>query len=133
MKQLLLTLICLISVSVFANQKTFDLKIDFSIDGKHVSSPRIVVKEGEKGTITQDVDGYQTFIDVVAKEEQSPSGQSAIRMNFVIGKIALDGTRKIVSQPQIISIPNEEAQITVGQSGKSETLSLSVIATTTTL
>lgn len=50
-------------------------------------------------------------------------------MTFVVGKIAKDGSRTIVSQPRIISLPNEKAQITVGENGKPEVLSLSVVAT----
>jgi type II secretory pathway component GspD/PulD (secretin) len=123
----------LIGSSAFASTKAFDLKMDLSIEGKHVSSPRIVVKEGEKGTITQESNGKKSFIEVVAKEDKAPNGKLAIHMTFLVGKIASDGTRTIVSQPQIISMPNEKAQITVGENGKPEVLSLSVIANKTTL
>lgn len=133
MGKLLVAVACLFSVSAFASEKAFDLKMDLSIEGKHVSSPRIVVKEGEKGTITQESNGEKSFIEVVAKEEKAPNGKQAIHMTFVVGKIATDGTRTIVSQPQIISIPNEKAQITVGENGKPEVISLSVIANKTTL
>lgn len=133
MGKILMAMVCLFSVSVFASQKAFDLKMDLSIEGKHVSSPRIVVKEGEKGTITQESNGQKSFIEVVAKEDKAPNGKQAIFMTFVVGKIANDGTRTVISQPQIISIPNEKAQISVGEKGNPDLLSLSVIANKTTL
>jgi hypothetical protein len=54
-------------------------------------------------------------------------------MAFVVGKLANDGTRTIVSNLQIIALPNERAQITVGEKGKAEVLSLSVTARKTSL
>lgn len=133
MGKILLAMICLLSTSVFASEKAFDLKIEMSVDGKHVSSPRIVVKEGEKGTVIQESNGEKNFIEVVAKEGKAPNGVQGIHMAFVVGKIANDGSRTVVSQPQILSIPNEKAQITIGEKGKPEVLSLSVVANTTTL
>jgi hypothetical protein len=70
---------------------------------------------------------------VVAHEDKAPNGKQAIFMKFVVGQIAGDGSKTILSQPQVISIPNEKAQITVGENGKPEAVSLSVIATKTTL
>lgn len=127
------TLVCLFSVSVFASQRAFDLQMDLSLEGQHVSSPRMIVKEGEKGTITQESNGQKTFIEVVAREDKTPTGKQAIHMTFVVGKISKDGTRTLVSRPRISVVPNEKAQITVGEEGKPEVLSLSVIATKTNL
>jgi hypothetical protein len=118
MGKFLVAIICLISNSVFASQEAFDLQMDQSIDGKHISSPRIVVKEGEKETIIQESNGQKSFIEVIVKEDKAPNSKQAIFMTFVVGKIALDGSRTIVSQPQITSIPNEKAQITVGKGGQ---------------
>lgn len=61
MGKILAAMICLYSLSAFANEKLFDLKMDLSLDGKHVSSTRLVIKEGEKGTVTRESNGEKKF------------------------------------------------------------------------
>jgi hypothetical protein len=112
----------------FANGKTFDLKMDLSMGGKHLASPRILVKEGEKALVSQEKNGEMSFIEVVAVEERSPKGDGGIRLDFVIGKIAADGSRTMVSQPRLLAYPGEKSQITVSNDDSGSTFSLSVIA-----
>ena len=49
-------------------------------------------------------------------------------MKFKIGLIKNDGSRTIISQPQILAKSGKEAHITVGQDDKKE-MTLKVIAT----
>lgn len=132
MKTILMMTICLFAVTSFAKTAAFDLKVELSIDGKPSTSAQIIVAAGQKGSVTQENDGQKNFIDVVAKEDKASNGKQAIFMDFVIGKIEKDGTKKILSTPKIIALPNEEAQITVGSS-KPEVVFLKVTATKTTL
>lgn len=121
----------MISSSAFASNHGYDLKMDLSMNGKHVSSPRMIVKAGEMGTIQQKSNNEETFIEVVATEGQVQN-RKGILMNFTVGYIGQNGARKIVSQPQILSKENETAVVTVG--GKDQTeLTLSVVARRTSL
>lgn len=132
MGKLLIAIFCLYSFSASASEKAFDLKLDLSIDGNAVSSPRMTVREGEKGTITQESNGQKRFVEVVAREEKTSAGKQAVHMTFAVGKIEKDGTRSVLSRPQVLSLMNEKAQIAVGEKGK-PTFSLTVVANKTTL
>lgn len=125
MKLLGLALI-LVGSSAFASTNGYDLKMDLSMNGKHVSSPRIILKAGEKGTINQKTDTEESFIEVVATEGQVQNNKG-IMMNFTVGYIGKNGERTIVSKPQILAKENEPALITVGEKDGTE-LSLSVVA-----
>lgn len=116
----------MVGSSAFASTNGYDLKMDLSMNGKHVSSPRIIVKAGEKGTINQKTDTEESFIEVVATEGQVQNNKG-IMMNFTVGYIGKNGERTIVSKPQILAKENEPAQITVGEKDGTE-LSLSVVA-----
>lgn len=110
-----------------ATTNGYDLKMDLSLNGKHISSPRVIVKESETATITQKTDTEETFIEVVAAEREIQN-HKGILMKFTVGTISKDGQRTIISKPQILANENEKAQITVGKSGGSVNLSLSVLA-----
>jgi hypothetical protein len=123
------TLICiLVGSSAFASTNGYDLKMELSMNGKHVSSPRVITKEGETASITQDSNGEKIFMDVIATEKPTDNKQ-AILMKFVVGTISATGEKKIVSTPQIIALENQKAEIKVGNQPGKEDLALSVIAT----
>lgn len=116
-----------IASSAFASTNGYDLKMEVSMNGKHVSSPRVITKEGETASITQDSNGNKMFVEVVATEKPTDN-KKAIHMNFVVGTISPTGEKKIEATPQIITMENEKATISVGnKKGKSD-FSLTVIA-----
>ncbi|CAN5672421.1 hypothetical protein BH10BDE1_BH10BDE1_16550 [soil metagenome] len=122
-----LTAFILFSSSAFAGTNGYDLKIDLSVNGKNVISPRVIVKEGMMASVTEDTRGDKTYVEVTATEK--PDGaKRAILMKFVVGKIMGDGTRKIISTPQIVALENSKAEIKVGKAGTEDELSLSVVA-----
>ncbi|MGZ3768544.1 MAG: hypothetical protein ACXVCP_02270 [Bdellovibrio sp.] len=125
MEKILFALSLLIGSSAFASNG-YVLKMELSMNGKKVSSPRIIVLEGEAGSVTQETPTEKTFIEVVAKEG-AIQNHKGILINFVVGYIGQDGKRNIVSKPQILAKENETAQVSVGENGK-ETMSLSVVA-----
>lgn len=116
--------------TVFAAQAGYELDMKLSLDGKHVSSPRLIVKEGEAGLIVQKTDTEESFIEVVATEG-AIQNNTGILMKFVVGVIAPDGTRTVLSKPRILAMENQ--QITVGNENGQESISLSVIAKRTSL
>jgi len=59
-----------LGTAAMASFAGYDLKMDLSLNGKHVSSSRIIVKSGEMGSITQKTEPSDTanFIEVIASE-----------------------------------------------------------------
>lgn len=128
---ILLATVFLASTTFSAIQKTkaYDLDMQLSLNGKLVSSPRIITKVGEATTIIQKTDGEteQRYIEVTAIDS-SILGNKGIMMTFVVGSISKDGERKILSKPQVFAQENKKAEVTVGHGDNKETLSLSVVA-----
>lgn len=125
MKLLGLALI-MVSGSAFAATAGYDLKMDLSMNGKLISSPRMIVKAGEMATINQKTESEESFVEVVATEGEVQNNKG-ILMKFTVGYIGKNGERTVVAHPQILALENEKAQITVGEKKGTE-LSLSVIA-----
>ena len=112
--------------SSFAAMRSYDLKMDLSMDGKHVSSPRVITEEGSVASITQQADGKTYFIDVVASEE---GAKGAINMKFVVGTVSDSGERTVVAEPTISALEKEKAEISVRDETSPARVSLSVVAT----
>ena len=105
----------------------YHLKLELSMNGKVVSTPRLIVRNGETGSITEESATRKTFIEVTATEG-SVQKRQGIMMNFVVGVIAKDGTRTVLSRPSILANENEKAEITIAGKESGETMALSVIA-----
>lgn len=124
--KMLVMVLAFVGSSAFAATNGYDLKMDLSLNGKHISSPRVIVKAGETATVTQKTDTEESFIEVVATEG-SIQNHKGILMNFVVGVIGKNGERTIKATPQVLAKENEPAQITVGEKNGEE-VSLSVVA-----
>ncbi len=125
MKQILLGLGLLFSTTTFATTNNYDLQMELSFNGKKVSSPRMIVKEGEKGSITSKNETEENFIDVVATKAKN----NGIMLKFKVGYVGKNGERKIVGEPAIIAREGEPAKIEMSQSPNTPAeLSLSVTA-----
>jgi type II secretory pathway component GspD/PulD (secretin) len=116
-----------IGSTALASGKAYDLKLNVSIEGKIISTPRIIVKEGETGSITQDGADGKTYIEVVATEG-SIENHKGILMNFVVAKIGADGKKQILGKPRILAKENERAMLMVGDENGKETLSMAIVA-----
>jgi hypothetical protein len=128
MKRLIGFFICLNSTAM-ASTSGYDLKMDLSLDGKHVSSPSVIVKSGEMASIIQKTDKEEAsnFIEVIASEGEIQN-HKGILMKFKVGSISKSGERTVLSEPRILAKENELAKITVSnKEGGSEQLSLSVV------
>ena len=127
MKTLFLIAI-LLGTSALAREKGYDLKIKLAINGKLVSSPRMIVREGEKAIISQKTEREESFIEVIATEGAS-QGHKGIMMNFKVGRISKNGQRIIISNPQVLVRENKTATFMVSDDkNEKEKLSLSVRA-----
>lgn len=127
MKQITVFICFLVGSAAFANGGGYDLKMDLSMNGKHVSSPRLIAREGEVASITQNLNGEKIFIEVVATEKPTANNR-AILMSFVVGKISATGEKTIVSTPKIIALENDKAEVTVNNDQGKESIALSVTA-----
>ena len=127
MKFVLIAIALLLTSFVSAAIPAYDLQMDLSIDGKQVSSPRILVKEGATASVLQDVNGQKTYLDVVATKD--PKNKSYILMKFEIGTISPTGEKKMISTPQILARENNRSKISVGDANGKEEVSVSITAT----
>jgi hypothetical protein len=123
-------ILCLLTMSgaAFASSQIYDLSMDLFLNGKHVSSPKMILKEANKASVSQVSKENGTFIDVVASEVSAEKNKG-ILMKFVIGKIDNKGQKIILSTPQIVANENEKAEITVkANKAQPDTLTLTVTA-----
>jgi hypothetical protein len=130
MKVYIVGLFCFfISVFSYADENIFELKMELYLNGQHISSPRVITKEGEKAVITQEnSSNLKTELEVIVKEEMTPNRKIAIMMDFTISQVSKDGVKTILSKPRILSIYNEQAKIIQSDEDGNEVLNLSVIA-----
>ena len=112
-----------------ATIKAYDLHLKLKMDGKQTAS-RILVKEGEKTVIQEDLDQeFGRYIEIVAKEASSEPA-SGIRLEMSVWRVDQNATKTLVSRPTIVTAENEEATISQGREGAVEPdLSVSVQAT----
>jgi hypothetical protein len=89
----------------FASETAYELSLVFSVDGKQVASPQVVVTNDVKKTI--DLDGR--FIDVLA---HGGTDGKRIELSFWIGEVD-GGERKIVATPAIVVLAGRQAVVTV--------------------
>lgn len=134
MKKYIFAIVALLSSTAFAASTGYDLNLELSINGKHISSSRIVALAGEKASITQRMENSKdgNFIEVVATEGEI-QGKKGILMNFVVGTIDRDGKKTILARPSILSTENQKAEMTVSEENNKDSVSLSVVAQRKTL
>ena len=101
----------------------YEVNMDLSINGTHLSSPHLVVKDGSLATITQTTHADETFIDVLATNDPAEKG---IRVKLVFGTVDKDG-RWTMSRPEVLVQEGMPARLTVHKkNGDTEIVSLTV-------
>jgi C4-type Zn-finger protein len=118
----------LIMSSAFAGTSGYDLKFDISLNGKHISSPRIYVVEGAVAAIEQKNSTDSSYIEVKATETMV-SNKKRIKINFTLGVVDNFGQKTVISKQNIIAKENELVKITLNENeDNSKHLALSVVA-----
>jgi type II secretory pathway component GspD/PulD (secretin) len=126
-----ISLLSLFIASPAFADNAFDIDMNLDLNGKHIFSPQVLTLEGKTTTITKKIPGEDdVFLDVIA-DFKGAQHDDGIYMKFVVGRIDAKGNRKILYSPQIVSLENQTAEISVG-SVKTENLTLSVTANTET-
>lgn len=110
-----------------ATTTRIDMKVNLSINGKNIASPQFLVENGKTASITEQVGKEKFFIEVHAQNEQKVENKKGVLMKFKIGIFNPDSSVKIISQPQILAIPNQQAKIEISDTNKNEIV-LSVLA-----
>ena len=105
MRLLAMVMMLMAATCCLASETAYELSLSFSIDGKHIASPQVVVRNGVKSTI--DLDGR--FIDVLARE--SPEDKRVV-LSFWIGEIE-EGMRKILATPSAVALAGRQIVLKV--------------------
>lgn len=92
-----------LSPLVFASPKAFDLQMEISVEGKHVSSPRTIVREGQTATVTTETKNGFTYIEVTARE--------GIMMDFTMGTISKNGVKKALNKGKMLVKENHKGKM----------------------
>lgn len=128
MKAILLSTLTFISANSFAATNSYQIRAEVSVDGKVISRPQLVTLANETASISQkNDDGSETTLEVLTTDS-SAEIKDGIKMQFTVS-YNVDGKRKVISKPTIVTIPGETAEITVGKTATTEELKLKVIAT----
>ena len=118
----LLSLLFMVSTAV-AGDTILKLDFELSINGAVVSQPKIMTLSGETASIQSTVEGEGYFIEVTPTIEK----ENQVQMKFVVAKVN-DSLKNILSEPQIITILGQSAQIQQENKDSKETFSLTVTA-----
>ncbi len=136
MQKLLITLGFLFSAAAAAvaaatpgADTIYDIKLELSIGGKRVASPRVVTRNGSRAAVTETdaTTGEGAFVEVVPTA--SGKNERGIFMAFIVGKIGKNGERIEVGRPQILARESQRAEITIEDDKGGEEVKLSVLAT----
>lgn len=118
----------LVTSSAYAGTNGYDLKFDLSLNGKHVSSPRMYVVEGAVASIEQKNSTDSSYIEVKATETMV-ANKKRIKMNFTVGVVDKFGQKVVISKQNIVVKENELAKVTLNENeDNSKHLALSVVA-----
>ncbi|HMN68105.1 MAG TPA: hypothetical protein PKC28_06150 [Bdellovibrionales bacterium] len=101
----------------------YDLRIELSRNGGPVAVSKVRLVEGATALIAQEVDGKQTYFEVMATGQ----GGDAVMAEFEVGIIDPKGHKTIRTRPRISALIGEPASIQVGREGLPPEFSLSVI------
>ncbi len=98
---------------VVANKPVYDVRSKIYIDGKLVSSPRIMMVANSPAMIFfEDKDKHEKLnIKLIAKNAR----QHGILLNYDVQYHA--GNQHLSSKPQFILLPNKEGKLTLSQNG----------------
>lgn len=97
-----------VMVSSACVKNQYDLQMRLLSEGKEISAPRVVVREGEKATIIEETGNKKTQIDILAKEVQN---SIALDVNVRTSESGQTGSLVHTGSFLINVTPNEKAQI----------------------
>lgn len=129
MKIFLVALGLFVAAAAHATPNTYRIDSQLFIDGKLISSPKIITNAGESAELTQvgNNPNDKLSFKVVPEDFNNDKIKDGILMKFNIEYIY--GSRSVKSSPQIIAKSGSEASISIGKMQNKEEVLLKVIAT----
>lgn len=112
-------LVC--GTTTLASETQFDLDMKFSVDGKLISSPRVITNEGELAIVEVGTEEGATHFEVLASDNQVDN-EGNILLKLKVSRVLKDGTKKLISTPTIITRAGEEASISTVEGNQKSTL-----------
>ncbi|MEY3901947.1 MAG: hypothetical protein RL189_1253, partial [Pseudomonadota bacterium] len=97
-----------VMVSSACVKNQYDLQMRLLSEGKEISAPRVIVREGEKATIVEESANKTTKIDILAKEVQN---SITLDVNVRTSETGQTGSLVHTGSFLINVTPNEKAQI----------------------
>ena len=121
MRILIVIAALIFGTTTLASETQFDLDMKFSVDGKVISSPRVITIEGEMATIAVESEDGGTHFEIIASDNQIDN-EGNILLKMKVSRILEDGSRKVISTPTIITRAGEEASVSTIEGDSTSTL-----------
>ena len=124
---MLTTLLLILAATPAFAKNAYQMDMKLKIAGQPEENPRIIVVEGEPGSITTHDENEQddTFIEVTAKPGQIKN-KKGILLNLVVATFDAEGKKQILGTPQILTKDNGTATISVADKEGKESFTLEV-------
>lgn len=122
-----IAVLALFSVTAFAKTQKFDLKVNLTVNGKKIASPKLIINEGQRGTISWQNDGEKEahFLEVVAKNDKD-FGPDVIFLDLKLGHG--ETKKEIETEPEMLVKNNMPGHLTIIDGQSQETMELEVTA-----
>lgn len=115
------------AIAAATSNDTFKISSKIFLDGKLVSSPKMVATANKHATLTTtSQDGKDKFkIDVIAKNISLPDKREFVQMNFDIQ--IQEGDKTIHTRPVFLLIPGKEGMLQLSSDSRRE-IAMKVVA-----
>lgn len=120
-------LVVFAAMPAMAKPQKFDLKVNLTVNGKKIASPKLIINEGQKGMIAWQNEGDKEshFLEVIAKNDKD-FGPDVIFLDLKLGHG--ETKKEIETEPEMLVKNNAPGFITIIDGQTQETMKLEVTA-----
>lgn len=127
MKNLFAIIILFLAGTAWAAPRQYEIDMELMVDGKVVSTPKIITMEGTKASIESAGAEGGTFVEVTPSEK-TIKGVDGILMEMKVGFVDDTGFRRVLAQPRILAKDGAKAQIILDDKKKNQEVTLKATA-----
>lgn len=111
-------------------RKSYDIRLELSLNGKKLANPRLIVKEGESGFITYEdaATKVKNYLEVVAKEETELNKGNLIFVDLKLGHLDQSKKKSLDFNPDMLIKNNSSSKLTILDAKTNDTLKIEVLA-----
>lgn len=122
-----IVVLALFSATALAKTQKFDLKVNLTVNGKKIASPKLIINEGQRGIISWQNEGDKEayFIDVIAKNDKD-FGPDVIFLDLKLGHG--ESKKEIETEPEMLVKNNMPGHLTIIDGQSKEEMQLEVTA-----